>query len=216
MKTSFTIIENVRLSKYTFKLRTQKPKKNVKAGQCFSVGMSGLSVNREYSIYSGANEEYLDFLIRETQGGIVSTALGKLKKGDEIEIGGPYGEFCLDEKKIPASRYVFIASGTGIAPFHSFVRTYPNLKYKILHGIRYEEEMYDAQAYLENSYIPCISIPSSPAQKAKRVTNFLLQEKVDLEAFYYLCGNRQMITDCIQILRDKGVHGGNIYTETFF
>ena len=211
----YKVIENKRISKHTFCLRTQKPNKNIKAGQCFSVGTSDLSINREYSIYSGVNEEHLDFLIRETQGGAVSVKLGNLVKGDIIEIGGPYGEFCLDENKIKNTNYFFIATGTGIAPFHSFVKTFPNLNYKIIHGIRFEEEMYNYEVYSSN-YVPCISQPKSSKFKSRRVTDYLLNEKLDMDSIYYLCGNRAMITDSIQILRDKGVHGGNIYTETFF
>lgn len=209
------VVANRHLSEGTFCLLVEKPKAPVRAGQCYSVGLREIGVNREYSIYSGADEEHLSFLIREIPDGIVSARLAQCKPGDVVEVGGPYGDFCLDEQSVDVRSHVFIASGTGIAPFHSFVRTFPNLRYQIFHGVRFEDEAYDSTDYAPNSYVRAVSRPRE-SSKSMRVTDLLQEVELDDAALYYLCGNQRMITDAIEILLSRGVHGSSIYTETFF
>ena len=115
------MIENVQLSEGTFRLRTERTDTTIRAGQCFSVGTKDLGINREYSMYSGANDPYIDFLIREVPDGIVTPVLAQLNVGQLVEIGGPYGDFCVDRHDLIKDEFIFIASGTGIAPFHSYV-----------------------------------------------------------------------------------------------
>ena len=213
--TKQTVLDNRKLTDHTFILRTSRSSEPIEAGQCFSVGTSGLAINREYSMYSAAADPFVDFLIREVEGGAVSSALAKLQIGDEVEVGGPYGSFCLSPEKVAQKqRYVFIASGTGIAPFCSYVKTFPNLDYVMLHGVRHPEEQYDADLYAEGRYVPCVSQPLNGSPR--RVTDELTEMHLKEDDLYYLCGNRSMITDCVQILRDRGIPGGRIFMETFF
>ena len=187
----------------------------IRAGQCFSVGTRDLGINREYSMYSAAEDDFIDFLIREVPDGVISPRLASCKSGDLIEVGGPYGDFCLSESAVHAKSFVFIATGTGIAPFHSFVQTYPTLRYQIFHGIRNETEKYDESHYKEGCYKPSVSRPQATVD-GERLTGRLQTTDLDTQALYYLCGNRMMITDAIAILRNKGIPGSSIFTETFF
>ena len=212
---TYKILKIEHLSASTFLLRTERPETTIKAGQCFNVGMPGTGVNREYSMYSAADAPYLDFLIKEVEGGFVSPALKSLQSGDCVEIDGPYGEFCLKQPIDPEQYYLFIGTGTGIAPFHSFVKSFPNLNYTILHGIRDPREQYDANDYGEGRYVPCIS-KNTEGQPSFRVTEYLINHPVDPSTIVYLCGNRNMIIDSFEILRDQGVPGDNLYTEVFF
>ena len=208
-------VEDVRwLSDETFVVRTERKGQGLRAGQCFSIGTRDAAINREYSIYSAEGDPYLEFLVRRVDGGAVSSALAQLAAGDVVQISGPYGSFCLSDDESVRRRYVFVASGTGIAPFASFVRTYPHLDYRLFHGVRHDAETYDRDFYSPARYVPCISRPQSG--DPLRVTRALSRENVDLEALYYLCGNRNMITDTVMVLREAGVPGGNIFMETFF
>lgn len=195
-------------------VRTERKGQELRAGQCFSIGTRNAAINREYSIYSAEGDPYLEFLVRRVEGGAVSSALARLTAGDLVQISGPYGSFCLSDGDVTHRRFVFVASGTGIAPFASFVRTYPQLNYRLFHGVRHESETYDQALYAPERYIPCISRPHSG--DSRRVTQVLSQVDMDREALYYLCGNRNMITDTVTVLRDAGVPGGNIFMETFF
>lgn len=202
------------LTDNTYVLRTTRPDAHIEAGQCFSVGTRNLAINREYSMYSAEDDPFIDFLIRRVDDGAVSTALADLRDGDPVEVGGPYGSFCLNREDLLSRRFLFIATGTGIAPFASFVKTFPHLNYVLFHGIRYDSETYDSESYEKNRYRPCVSRPGIGA--GERVTDVLQSVDLHPDDLYYLCGNRNMITDTVHILREKGIPGGNVYMETFF
>lgn len=211
----YRVIENQRLTNGAFRLRTERPRTDILAGQCFNVGLPDSGVNREYSMYSSAEAPYLDFLIKVVDDGCVSPQLHKARIGDFVEIDGPYGEFVLKDPGDDSARHLFIATGTGIAPFHSFVLTYPKIDYKLIHGIRYAEEMYGIDSFEASNYTPCISRDHHSGQNC-RVTDYLLANRVEDEVKVFLCGNRSMIADCLEILRDQGVSGDRITTEVFF
>ena len=193
-------------------------------GQCVNIGMDSSGINREYSSYSSVvDSKKMEFLIRAVENGAVSTALRNLKKGEYVQLDGAYGKFTLKEPEDKSKKYVFIASGTGIAPFHSFALSYPNLNYTILHGVRYENEQYDKNDYKKGSYIACISKnQKTKTEKTQnnvfegRVTDYLRSNGVDKTATYYLCGNTDMINEVYDILREEKVNGDQIFTEVFF
>lgn len=212
---SAKVIELEHYAGGTFRLRTERPAVTIQAGQCFNLGLPGGGVNREYSMYSGAQAPYIDFLIKEVEGGCVSPAMRRLRSGDVVEVDGPYGKFCLNAPLDSRQPYLFLASGTGIAPFHSFVETYPDLNYTLLHGIRHAEEQYDVSHYKQGRYIPCIS-RNTTGRRSMRVTDFLRDNPVPPQTIVYLCGNRNMIIDAFEILREQGVPGDNLFTEVFF
>ena len=201
------------LTPNTFSLRIERKGLEFLAGQCVNLGIPNTGLNREYSTYSGENEEDLRFLIREVENGQVTPALKNLKPGDFVEVDGAYGLFTLREPQKKDVFYNFIATGTGIAPFHCFVKSYPHLDYKVIHGIRREEEAYNREDY--KNYVSCTS-RENKGDFNGRVTDYLKANPVDSASVCYLCGNRNMINECYDILRDQGVSGSNIITEVFF
>lgn len=193
-------------------------------GQCVNIGLEESGINREYSSYSSlVDSKKMEFLIRAVENGAVSTALRKLKKGEFVQLDGAYGKFTLKDPENKSRKYIFVASGTGIAPFHSFALSYPNLDYTVLHGVRFENEQYDKKDYKKGSYVACISKPKKTTSlKTKnevftgRITDYLRQNGVDKTATYYLCGNTDMINEVYDILREEKVNGDQIFTEVFF
>ncbi len=203
------------LGRHTFRVVLERNDFKFTAGQCVNIGLPGSGINREYSSYSSETADELVFLIREVEGGTVTPALMKLKAGDQVEVDGPYGEFWIRTPN-DGRKYYFIASGTGIAPFHCFVKTYPKLDYQIIHGVRAADEQYDRADFEGGSrYVGCVSQGTGGDFKG-RVTGYLTEKGVDKNGVYYLCGNRGMINDVYDLLREKGVGGTNIITETFF
>jgi len=209
------VLGNESLSTNTFKLIIERENLNFRAGQCVNLGLPNSGINREYSTYSGEKEKILEFLIREVEGGDVSPALRKLKTGDTIEIDGAYGLFTLPESKPEEKSYVFVATGTGIAPFHGFIRTGLNINYTLLHGTRLNEENYEIEHYDRQRYIHCVS-QEKGGNFQGRVSDYLRQNPQGSEKQYYLCGNRNMANEVYDILREQGVSGSNIITEVFF
>ena len=74
-----------------------------------------------YSISSSPEQKgILEFCIGDGSPTGVSHKLMNMKVGDEFLARGPFGKFLLDENQ---SEYIFLATGTGIAPLISMVRT---------------------------------------------------------------------------------------------
>lgn len=203
-----------KLTKTTYVLRTTRDDFQFIPGQCVNIGLVGGAVNREYSTYSSISDIYLEFLIKKIPGGLVSVGLSKLKPGNEVTLDGAYGRFILDNPD-PTKKYMFIASGTGIAPFHSYVKSYPGIDYEIVHGIRSADEQYDKQDYQKNKYIACVSLGDG-GNFAGRVTEYLKKIPLSRDKIYYICGNSSMINDVYDILRSREINGSNIFTEVFF
>lgn len=203
------------LTEKTFVLRLDRGNMQFKAGQHIIVGQEGELDQREYSVYSGEKDDYLEILVREIPEGNVSKQLKQCKTGELLKVNGPFGSFGLESFDMFSRKLVFIASGTGISPFHSFVKSYPGIDYTIIHGVRYKNEAYESNDYDPRRYILCTSKESNGGRKG-RVTRFLPGYPVTPDMLFYVCGNNSMIYEVYHILRDKGISDENIFTEVYF
>ena len=203
------------LTESTFVLRLDRGNIQFRAGQHIIVGLKGELNQREYSIYSGENDDYLEILVREVLDGNVSLQLKHCKPGQALQVNGPFGSFGLEKFDMFSRKLVFIATGTGIAPFHSFVKSYPGIDYNILHGVRFNNEAYERDDYDPRRYFLCTSKESNGGHKG-RVTRFLAGYAVDSNMLFYLCGNNNMIYEVYHILRDKGIPEEKIFSEVYF
>lgn len=206
-------VEDLTVASYI--LRFSRNNMQFKPGQHLVVGLPGSKDAREYSIYSGMNDDYLEVLIREVDDGIVSKKLRKLKTGDKLEINGPYGFFMYNSQPPEFKKLLFIASGTGIAPFHSFAKSHPGADYKIIHGIRNIEENYGYRSYKPGSYFSCTSKDDRGNFKG-RLTEYLKTADIETDRLVYLCGNSDMILESIDILNARGFSESRIFTEVYF
>lgn len=186
-----------------------------KPGQHLSIGIVNSREHREYSIYSGINNSSIEVLIKEVDEGIVSNRLKKVKAGEELSVKGPYGFFLTDAKPEKGEKLLFVASGTGIAPFHSFVMSNPDADYRIIHGIRNMDEAYDRDHYKEGSYFACTS-RGNMGDYNGRLTDYLLSGVEQKADKVYLCGNSSMIYDAMEILRKQGYMHDQLFTEVYF
>lgn len=199
----------------TYILRLEKRGRTFRSGQYVALNVPGDIQSRHYSIYSGEQNETIDFLIKEVDNGMVSTALHHLKPGDKVLVEGPWGHFRIKPADVKSKKFLFIASGTGISPFHSFIKSYPELSYTLLHGIRSGEDQYEKDEYPASSYISCTSRDNKGVFHG-RVTDYLKANPVEPGTLCYLCGNNLMIDDVHAILRSQGISNNDIYAEIFF
>ena len=211
----YKVININHLTKETFSIKLPKARFNFKPGQHISVGIHGNYQRREYSIYSGANDENLEVLVKEVENGYFTPRLSKLKAGDLVEIHGPFGKFAMGPKVAESGKFVFIASGTGIAPFHSMIRTYPELDYTLIHGVRKAAEAYDRHEYHSGRYVLCTSQDSTGNYQG-RLTGYLKDLTFATDTQFYLCGNSSMIFDALEILKKKGFERDQIHCEVYF
>lgn len=213
---SVFVVEQVRhLTESTYVLRFSRNQMNFKPGQHLILGLPGAKELREYSIYSGIHDDFLEVLIKEVEDGLVSRQLKNIKKGDEIQVRGPRGFFLTNAAQADPGKLLFISSGTGLAPFHSFVASYPDSNYRIVHGVRNISEAYELGDYWRDRFTICTS-RGDKGDFPGRLTDFLLQDDLDPEARVFLCGNSNMIYDAMDILHARGIPQKQIFTEVYF
>jgi ferredoxin--NADP+ reductase/benzoate/toluate 1,2-dioxygenase reductase subunit len=215
MTKTLKILSVRNLTDSTYVLRFERNGIPFRAGQHILLGTEDDVQAREYSIYSGEKDDYFEVLIKEVQEGIVSKKLKRLKAGDTIKYENPVGYFILEEEQINKGNLLFVASGTGIAPFHSFVKTYKGLDYKILHGVRYAGESYEKDHYEKGRIVVCTSRDNKGDYKG-RVTSYLKENKIHPDTHVYLCGNCEMIHEAYDILLAQGVPSENLHAEVYF
>jgi ferredoxin--NADP+ reductase/benzoate/toluate 1,2-dioxygenase reductase subunit len=215
MTKTLKILQIRELTESTYVMRFERNGVPFKAGQHVLLGTKDDIQAREYSIYSGEHDDFFEVLIKEVKEGIVSKKLRKLQPGDTVKFENPVGYFVLNEEKIKTTKYLFIASGTGIAPFHSFVQTFKDLDYKILHGVRFVNEAYESEHYGRDRLIICTS-RDKKGDYHGRVTQYLKENKIDPDTQCYLCGNCEMIHEAYDILINQGVPSDNLHAEVYF
>lgn len=216
-KTSVLKVLHIReLTPSAYVIRFERNGIPFKAGQHILLGRRDDIQAREYSIYSAEQDDYFEVLIREVKDGLVSRQLKRMKPGDVLNFENPVGYFILKPEDIQVKKYLFIASGTGIAPFHSFARSYPGLDYRLLHGVRYASEAYEQEHYSPERHILCTS-KDPKGDFHGRVTDYLRQHPIsDKNTLCYFCGNCEMIHEAYDILLKQGVPSENLFAEVYF
>ena len=210
------VIERVRhLTGSAYVLRFSRNGLQFTPGQHLVLGLPGSSELREYSIYSGIHDDYLEVLIKEVDDGVVSRQLKTIRPGDHLDVRGPYGFFLAKAAGHDPGRLMFLSSGTGIAPFHSYVKSYPGSDYRIILGVRNMSEAYDYDTY-DNKRITVCTSRDEEGEYTGRLTDYLLDADLDPESRIFLCGNSNMILDAMDILRARGIPQKQIFTEAYF
>ena len=197
-----------------FVLRFDRHGLDFAPGQHISVGPARDINMREYSVYSAPTDDYLEVLVKEVDGGYVSPRLHAWTPEESVQVDGPFGYFTIDPE-IRDRPFRFIATGTGIAPFHCFARSYPDLDYTLLHGTRFAAEEYDLAVYPRGSVIRCVSRENGGDFRG-RVTDWLRANPPAPETMCYLCGNCDMIYEAFDILSGQGIPPQQLFAEVYF
>lgn len=95
-----------------------------RSGEFVMIGLiiNGKSLLRAYSVASPSWNDQLEFYSIKVQDGPLTSHLQKIQVGDKILLGRkPTGTLVLDAIT-PAKRLYMFSTGTGIAPFASFIR----------------------------------------------------------------------------------------------
>jgi len=204
------------LTESTYILKLEKVNFEFKAGQYLVLNVPGEYKAREYSIYSPEEAPTIDLLIKEVDNGEVSRELKYMKIGTKVEITGPFGFFVLrDFAPKENKHYTFIATGTGISPFHSIILSNPALDYDVIHGVRHGYEAYNSSDYQEERYHVCTSREHGENFYG-RVTQYLTEKGIRKDSIYYICGNSGMVSEVTEMLEQNGITPENIRTEVFF
>mgnify|MGYP001366313074 CR=1 FL=1 len=186
------------------------------AGQVVGISDRKDGEPRLYSIMSGNTEEVVSLLYNVKPGGELSPNLAALKAGDMLFVSAPFGKFFGTDK--PA---VLIASGTGIAPFISMLRSGQHHDKVLIHGGRTLDSFYfrDEITHLlgKDNYVRCCSGEKGDGVYEGRLTRYLREQpEPDPGRKYYLCGLAEMVVETRDLLIDRGVPYENIIAEIYF
>ena len=186
-----------------------------KAGQVIGIALKEDGPRRLYSICSGEKEREVHILYNVIDEGFLTPLLSDLDTGDTIWITEPRGEFTSSEE--PA---IWIATGTGIAPFYSMLKSGLVSNKILIHGNRFLEQFHffeEFEGILGRNYIRCCTAEQNEDVYSGRVTDYL-QEQPSLNPGikYYLCGNAEMVVDTRDILINKGIPFDQIVSEIYF
>ncbi|MBN9656872.1 MAG: hypothetical protein J0H49_01765 [Acidobacteria bacterium] len=191
----------------------------------FSRDVLGKSITRAYSIASEPAGNRFELCLNRVQDGHLSPWLFEMKPDDVIEMSGPLGYFV---PKAPLRDAVFVATGTGVAPFRSFLRWPPvvaaSSRLTLLFGTRLEAGLLYRQEFQELAtgrpafrYIPTLTRPEPGwAGRTGRVQAHLdeaLEGRTDLDV--YVCGLKAMVDDVRAALKSKGFERKQIIVEKY-
>jgi ferredoxin-NADP reductase len=186
--------------------------------------VAGKEVTRAYSIASAPNEKRFALCLNRVPEGLVSPCLFALQLGEHVELQEPLGYFTLRRPERPA---VFVATGTGIAPFRSILLTsLPGsapitllFGARYAHGILYRDELEVlAQRHLHFRFIPTITRPDEKwAGSVGRVQTHLDDALAQHPSVpdVYICGLKEMVDDVRAWLKQKGFDRKQIIYEKY-
>jgi len=203
-----------RLSPRAFEITLVKPRSfDFNAGQ--RLRLRHAAAERDYSIVSAPAEADIRLCIRHVAGGLVSPQLGQAPAGTRLTFTGPHGYFTFKASSRPV---VFVATGTGIAPFCSMAASGIS-GYTLLHGVATSEDLYYRDFIQPHAaaYVACLSgsRPASPGQFPGRVTDYVEKHLPRRACDFYLCGRQDMIRD-VTLLIDEEFQGSLVYSEVFY
>jgi ferredoxin-NADP reductase len=205
-------------------------------GQYATLGLMGSEklVQRPMSVSSSADDlsEY-EFFIRRVEGGGFTPLLWERSVGDAINIKGPKGKFLLQDD---GRRALFVASGTGLAPFISMIETLRNRRQTrdivLLHGVSYDYDLAWRQQLTELEagggfplrYVATVSRPQQCPDwtgctgRVETIVDSQLDEHglTPETATIYLCGNPEMITAIEEIAAARGFPPEQVRKELYW
>jgi len=209
-----TILRNEEISPGVFVL-TIKRNFSFVPGQVISIALHAHDQPRMYSIASGTQDDEVWILYNIKPEGELTPEMAKLKPGNTIYISKPEGNFYGTAR--PA---IWIASGTGIAPFVSMWRSGLKKDKMLIHGGRFLNSFYFEDEFKEalgKNYIRCCSQESGAGVYQGRLTHWLKeQENLVEDRKYYLCGSAEMVVETRDILIEKEIPYENIVAEIYF
>jgi NAD(P)H-flavin reductase len=208
------LLERRQLSDNTFEAVFSRPFGfEFTAGQSIRLIHGGLE--RDYSLASAPDDAALVLCIRQVAAGRFSPLLSSTPIGTAFTFSGPHGYFVFQASARPP---VFVATGTGVAPFAAMARAGVS-GFTLLHGVRQAGERYYASLFRSKArrYVACLSEedPSEGGTFHGRVTDYLASHLEPDRYEFYLCGRAEMVRDVIWLVDDR-FPGSMVYTEIFY
>jgi len=192
---------------------------------CLSDLIQGKKITRAYSLASAPNGTgRFELCLNRVEQGHLSPRLFEMRPGDAMEMTPALGTFVLRD---PPRDSIFIATGTGIAPFRSLLQghlTASSPAFTLLFGVRYESHIYYRADFEEMArrfphfrFWPTLSRPDAGWAGRSGHVQIHLEEAIgarrDLDV--YLCGLKQMVDSTRGMLKEMGFDRKQIRYEKY-
>lgn len=191
-----------------------------------------MELRRSYSVATipGSVDE-IQIAVTHVDGGRATSMLFDMLPGTEVDATGPFGRFVLRDD--PPSRYLLIATGTGVSPYRAMLPQLrrlldgKNYQATLMLGVRSPEELLFGEDFLalarENSafqfitsYSRMLSNPPQPHERKGYVQDHLMELNPDpAHDIVYLCGNPDMIDSAVERLKAVGFDNRNLRREKY-
>ncbi|MBT4541129.1 hypothetical protein HOC35_06460 [Candidatus Woesearchaeota archaeon] len=184
-------------------------------------------VKRAYSISSSPKKEYLDLTIRRVPKGLMSNYVMDLKKGDIMEIDGPYGKFIFEDNM---EEIVLIAGGFGVMPFRSMINYIVDNKLNTKVTLIVSERHFNDTVFKEefeklnsthkniNYFITYTRVDKNPEYgfigrlDKEKLSKMIINFK---KPYYFSCGSVGFINNIKEILIKQGADEKKIDIEGY-
>jgi len=263
-KYNATVVSKILLTPdlMTLRVDTDEPRNEFKAGQYTIVGLYGCEerspnsspevdpadpeklIQRPYSIASATRQlQQFEFYVSQVKSGQLTPRLFNLEPGDRIFVSKRIvGVFTLAET--PENQdIVMIATGTGMAPYISFLRSYlisrPESKMAVIQGAAKQWDLgyYSELSFLENTFTNLFYFPTlTDADKTWNGHQFWIEQLLEKNVLkddagieidpdkthFFLCGNPKMVENVSKWLIQKGYtkhtrrESGALHIEEFW
>jgi benzoate/toluate 1,2-dioxygenase reductase component len=194
-------------------------------GQYVNIAVPGTEQTRSYSFSSRPGRTQVSFILRDTPTGALPTFLrGPAEVGHPIGFHGPLGSFYLRDIKRPV---LFLAGGTGLAPFTAMLATIDpdstTQPVHLIYGVTSDtdlvkvDELEEAAKRLPNfSFACCVADENSTSPNKGYVTRYIEPAQLNGgDVDVYLCGPPVMVEAVRNHFKQQGVTPQNFYYEKF-
>ena len=172
---------------------------------------------RPYSLASAPGRT-VRLLVDVRTKGLGASWASTIAPGDDVDLELPYGHWLVTtdndttEAEAPHRR-IFIATGTGIAPFLATFELDRRDDDILIVGCSRTEDVLTSQVDTPlPRLIRCVSREATPDAFHGRITDYLNAEGIDPQATYYVCGSAHIVRDISRIIQ---AGGARISYETF-
>ena len=241
------IVENRHWTEALFSLRVEGPALDFQAGQFVRIaldieeGNEGSRVARPFSFVNPPHDPVLEFYGVVVPEGPLSPRLARLKAGDVLHVASNPAGFLVLREVPDCETLWLVATGTGIAPFLSILRTEaPWKRFRnvvLVHAARYGKELVYRDTVSDLSkktafrYVSFVSRERHPGSLEGRIPAAIADGRLEKAAglaldaassHVMLCGNPQMLTDAQAALAARGMrkhrrrNPGHITVESFW
>ncbi|OCP20579.1 MULTISPECIES: benzoate 1,2-dioxygenase electron transfer component BenC [unclassified Ensifer] len=193
-------------------------------GQYANIDVPGSGQNRSYSFSTAPGGARIGFLIKKIPGGLMSTWLERAEVGTTLQLTGPLGSFYLREVQRPL---LFLAGGTGLAPFLSMLEVLAaensEQRVHLIYGVTRDLDLVlveEIEAYAKRlanfSFATVVAEEASSHPRKGWVTQHMPAEVLNSgDVDVYLCGPPAMVDAVRRHFDDNGVTPDSFHYEKF-